>query len=55
MLGSAEKISNREKKNELRRYINNKVQGKSKLSPKSLAFIVFSKRMFSFHRSTSLF
>jgi hypothetical protein len=37
------------KKNELRRYINNRVQEKSELSPKSLAFILFSKRMFSFH------
>jgi hypothetical protein len=31
------------------------MQEKSKLHPKNPAFILFSKRMFSFHRSASLF
>jgi membrane-bound lytic murein transglycosylase len=43
------------KENELRKYFNNKIQEKSELLPKSPAYIIFSKKVFSSHRNISLF
>jgi hypothetical protein len=43
------------KENELHKCFNNKTQEKSELLPKSPAYLLFSKKVFSFYRSSSLF